>query len=151
MPTTTRGLEYPASTDAPRVWEDMQALAESADTAIGLLEHDGTSDTSIGTVAANFTSVSQVGRTALDGKLVTLTLEITSTNTITATSGNIADTLCFTLDAEYRPSETISVLFGANMLGEASITAAGAVTLRAASDNLTAGTTFRLTATFLRA
>ena len=37
MATTARGIEYPASTDAPRVWEDMQALAESVDDALDVV------------------------------------------------------------------------------------------------------------------
>jgi hypothetical protein len=38
MPLTARGYDYPASTDAPRVWEDMQALAASIDADVQLLE-----------------------------------------------------------------------------------------------------------------
>lgn len=36
MPETGMGLWYPASTAPPRVWEDMQALAESVDTLLDL-------------------------------------------------------------------------------------------------------------------
>lgn len=42
MPTTPLGLPYPASTDAPRVWQDIQSLATAADTAIGNLGKYGT-------------------------------------------------------------------------------------------------------------
>lgn len=34
MPTTTKGIEYPASTGHTRIWEHLQDLATSADTAI---------------------------------------------------------------------------------------------------------------------
>lgn len=36
MPETGMGIWYPASTAPPRVWEDMQALAESVDTLLDL-------------------------------------------------------------------------------------------------------------------
>lgn len=36
MPETSFGLPYPASTDDPRVWEDMQALAAAVDLALTL-------------------------------------------------------------------------------------------------------------------
>lgn len=34
MPTTPLGIPYPASTDAPRVWQDMQSLASQVDTLL---------------------------------------------------------------------------------------------------------------------
>lgn len=151
MPTTARGISYPASTDAPRVWEDMQELADSANTALDNLDHSGTADTAIGSAAANFTAVSQYGRTALGGHLVYVNLEITSTNAITATSGNVADTVCFTVDTEYRPSEIVNAVLGANMVGEVTLNTSGQVTIRAASDTIAAGTTFRCGFVFLKA
>lgn len=36
MPETSFGLRYPASTDDPRVWEDMQALADDVNTVLTL-------------------------------------------------------------------------------------------------------------------
>lgn len=48
MPTTPRGIPYPASTDAPRVWEDLQELADGVDSALGALSG---SDITSGTIA----------------------------------------------------------------------------------------------------
>ncbi len=36
MPETSFGIPYPASTDDPRVWEDMQAMAAALDTILTL-------------------------------------------------------------------------------------------------------------------
>lgn len=38
MPSTTRGITYPASTDDVRVWEDIQGTAETTDAALDDLE-----------------------------------------------------------------------------------------------------------------
>lgn len=109
-------------------------------------------DTSIGTVAAGFTITSQLARTALGGRDVYLFLVINSTNAITATTGNVADTTMFTLDTAYRPSEAINVVIGTGLVtGEAIINTNGTVQIRSASDSIAAGANIRLTARFLTA
>jgi len=111
-----------------------------------------TIDTSIGTPAANFTLNSGTARTLLNGVLVNLTLSIKSTNAITSTSGNVTDTLMFTLDAPYRPSETINASWGNGVTeGEVSISTAGAVTLRSAAYNIAAASNLLINAVFIRA
>lgn len=40
MPTTARGIQYPSSTDDVRVWEDIQALATTANDALDDLDAD---------------------------------------------------------------------------------------------------------------
>lgn len=71
MPTTARGIEYPLSTDAPRVWEDMQAMADSIETAIDTATDrpvcyivQGTAQT--GWTTATFTTVTFAGTDDLD-------------------------------------------------------------------------------------
>lgn len=109
-------------------------------------------DLSIGTAAANFTITEAVARTALGGRLVYVHLIMNTTNALTATSGNVADTPMFTLDAAYRPSEDISVGIGTGLVsGEALIADTGVVSIRAASDNIAAGANIRLHATFITA
>lgn len=114
---------------------------------------DIVSDNSIGTVATGFTVSSQVARVALGGKLVYVNLFLTRSGAdITATSGNIADTACFTLDSAYWPTETIALTYGnGSMDGEAQITTAGVVNLRSANANIVSGTNLRISATFIKA
>lgn len=112
------------------------------------------SDVTIGTVAAGFTvnTNGQVARTALGGKLVFVMLYLNSTNAITVTSGNIGDTTVFTLDAAYRPSDTISAIGGTGFAtGEATVDTSGVVLLRSMSDPIAAGANLRLTFMFLTA
>jgi len=115
------------------------------------LPHDGVLNGTVGTAAAGFTITSQGYRTALNGKLVSWTATITSTNAITATAGNITDTLCMTLDAAVRPSENFAQPFSGTVGGVANIAPDGSVELRVASDTIPAGMSFRVSATYLRA
>jgi hypothetical protein len=125
------------------------AYVRAAD-IIDTIEADLTSDTSVGSAAANFTLVSAVVRTALGGHLVDFTLYITTDNAITATNGNFADVAMFTLDAAYRPSEVKNACAGTgSSTGEATLSTAGVVTLRSASDSLAAGANIRVNFTYL--
>lgn len=114
------------------------------------LNHDGTADTSVGSAAANFTVNLASVRTALDGQLVYFHLYIQTTNALTASSGNIADVTCFTLDAAYRPLEVVSSVIGnGSMVGEAILNPSGTVSLRAAADTIGAGTNIRMSFCYL--
>lgn len=167
MPTTPRGIAYPASTDAPRVWEDMQELADSVETALDALDHDGTTDTAIGTAAVNFTATTALARTALGGKLVFLKFTIVNTNAINPNSfynldgtlndnliaqGNIGDTTVFTLDSEYWPTEVVAFSFDNGVVsGTGIVSTSGVVSWRAASDTIPAGSNNQFNVTFLKA
>lgn len=125
------------------------AYVRAAD-IIDTVEANMASDTSVGTTAANFTLVSAVVRTALGGKLIDFTLYITSDKAITATNGNFADVAMFTLDAAYRPAEVKNAVAGSGAsTGEATLSTAGVVTLRSASDSLGAGANIRVNFTYL--
>lgn len=114
---------------------------------------DIVSDTAVGTVGSGFTIAGQQVRTALDGKLVYVNLLLTRSGAdITATTGNIADTVCFTLDTAYCPTETVNGTFGNGFMdGEFTILSSGAVTLRSANANVASATNLRISATFIKA
>ncbi len=114
------------------------------------LDHDGTVDSTVGSAAANFSGATATVRTALNGQLVSFTLTITTTNALTASSGNITDVTCFTLDTAYRPSEPVGMAFGGNATGFAVLNTNGAVTLWALSDTISAGGTIRMSCAYLR-
>lgn len=114
------------------------------------LDHDGTADSSVGSAAANFSGASATVRTALNGHLVFFQLQITSTNALTATTGNIGDVTCFTLDAAYRPSEPVGFAWGSSVGGFGVLNTNGTVVLWVASDTVAAGSAIRLACTFLR-
>lgn len=97
MPTTPRGIPYPASTDAPRVWEDMQELADGVDSALGALSAaDITSGTfaaaRLGSGTANSTTFLrgdgswQVPAGGALGALATKAADTTRTSTTTRTA-----------------------------------------------------------------
>ncbi len=126
------------------------AYVRAAD-IVDTIEANMASDTSVGTAAANFTLVSAVVRTALGGKLIDFTLYITSDNAITATNGNFADVAMFTLDAAYRPAEVKNAVAGSGAsTGEATLSTAGVVTLRSASDSIASGSNIRVNFTYLK-
>lgn len=125
------------------------AKIDAAD-VIGL-PADASAGTSIGSASAGFTIVSANFRAALNGKLVMWVATITSTNAITATAGNIADTACLTLDAALRPSEQQEFVWTGLMVGAGNIDpTTGVVELRTASDSITAGMSIRLGAIYLK-
>ena len=107
-------------------------------------------DSSVGSAAVNFSSPTGIVKTMFDGNLIYFFLIITSTNSITATADNIADTTIFTLDSAYWPSEEVPFAFAyAAGGGWGTITTAGLVTIRTAVETIPAAATLRLTATYM--
>lgn len=104
----------------------------------------------VGTVATGF-SVNDVRvATSLGGKLVDLDLYINRTGAdIVATTGNITDTLMFTLTA-FLPSHAKSAVWGnGTTSGEAIVNTTGSISLRTSSSNLVSGTNVRLSTSYL--
>lgn len=141
VPTPAAGAKIPAASFGAQV---AAAIADL---------YTVVTDTTIGTIASGFITAAggQTARTALGGKLVYLNLNLNRSGaTITATSGNITDTLCFTLDAAYRPAETIEFAWGGNTTGVGFIdSTTGQCVLQAASDSLASGSDFRFSCSFL--
>ena len=108
-------------------------------------------DTTVGSAAANFSSPVATVRTMLGGLLVFFTLQIVTDNALTAASGNITDTTCFTLDTAYRPAEAYGCAWGSNATGFAVMNTSGALVLWTVSDTVAAGSTLRISGTWLRA
>lgn len=106
-------------------------------------------DSTVGSAAANFTLTAGTVRSILGGKVIFLSLTLVSTNAITASSGNITDTTCFTLDAAYRPTEVACSAFGGVATGFAVLNTNGTVSLWTSSDTITAGSSFRLSFTYI--
>jgi hypothetical protein len=108
--------------------------------------------TGVGTAATGFSTADMRGALALSDKLVNVDVTVTRTGAdIVATSGNIADTACFTLDPIYSPSRTVTLGWGNGAAsGEAIITSTGVITLRTASSNITTGSNLRLSTTYLK-
>jgi hypothetical protein len=156
--TADRGYPYPETSDTIDVPGDIQALADAVDADVeGLVDPDvETTTANIGTVAANFSVTDVRAATLLGGKLVNVDLYIARTGAdITATGGNITDTLMFTLAAAYRPSHAQSCSWGNGVVaGEAIINADGTINLRSSNGNITgtAGTglsSIRLSASYI--
>lgn len=123
--------------------------ADIAALVAGQLVTEVVTTATVGTVASGFTVNDVRAATMLGGHLVDLDLYLLTTAAITATAGNIADTTCFTLAAAYRPTHTLSAVFGnGSMTGEASIAPTGIVSLRGASDTIATATNIRLHATY---
>lgn len=111
------------------------------------------SDTTIATAAAGWTiNGGMIARTALGGKLVMLHIYCQRAAALTATAGNFTDEDVCTLDAAYRPSDTVNCVMGTgSATGEATIAPTGVVILRSLSDSSAAAANFRGTVTFLTA
>jgi hypothetical protein len=112
---------------------------------------DAVSDTTIGTVATGWSVSAQQSRTLLGGKLIFVDVALTRTGAgITATAGDIADTLCFTLDAAYWPSEAVVVPYRSTTLdGMGGINTDGTITLYTASATIATSATIRLSVTYI--
>ncbi len=66
MPETPFGIPYPASTDDPRVWEDMQALANGVDTILTLPARvEGSVGSTISVTATSFATLPSPGPLAI--------------------------------------------------------------------------------------
>jgi hypothetical protein len=109
--------------------------------------------TLIGTVASGFTSAGANGRAQLmlGAKLVSLGLFIPVSSTIASSSGNITDTLCFTItNSGLIPLYPVEAVFsnGATS-GDALIDVDGTITLRTSSANVGSSTNIRISATYI--
>lgn len=125
MPTTSRGLIYPASTEHTRIWEHLQNLATSADTAIGTVasainDHGSSGYIKIGSVLV------QWGRVA-----------ITGTGATTA-SGVVTYPLAFSASPQVVATVLAGSLYFANSSTPATTTCT--ITIRDRNDTVISGT-----------
>ncbi len=113
-----------------------------------------TVDTTIATAGAGWTiNAGMFARTALGGKLITIHVYCQRAAALTVTAGNLTpdETMC-TIDAAYRPSETLNMAIGTGAeTGEATLSTGGIVSLRSLSDSASAAANYRGTVTFLTA
>jgi hypothetical protein len=155
--TTNRAYTYPDSSGSVEIWTHLQALAEDVDVDVAgiitdLLTPISESGTDVGSAAANFATNSANGRLLLGGKLVYVTIDVNTNNSLTATAGNMTDTTCFTLTADYRPSELTGTLFSANAgTGQVQINADGTCVLRTLDVNIAGGGDLRFSHCFIKA
>jgi hypothetical protein len=115
---------------------------------------------SIGTVASSFTVADIRAATTMGGKLVELDFSLTLVTAIpsSATAGNIADLLCFTVtNAAYRPDHMVEFSFDNGSVGGMGvIDTDGTVTLRittyfsTSGNAVAAGTTIKFNSIFIK-
>lgn len=152
--TDERGYPYPSATDNINPPADFEALASAIDDDVQdvLTPTVTTTVATVGTVAAGFTANGARAATMLAGKLVEVSLNVTNTAGITATTGNITDTQCFTLATAYRPSDTVTATWGnGSVSGECTINTDGTVFLRSADGSIGAGSSaLRIHAMYIR-
>lgn len=109
-----------------------------------------TSSTAPGAAAANFTDAGSYA--AAWGPVKFLHIYVTTTNTITATNGNVSDVTMYTTGTSWRPPVSITCVAGNGLVtGEAILTTAGVLQLRAASDTVSAGSNLRMTLAWVAA
>jgi hypothetical protein len=153
MASTSLGIPYPASTDQPRGWEQMQAIADAVNAL--LISYDVPVNTVVaaaaGAVSAGFTVVDTRVATLSAGKLVNIDLQLAVTATLTPTTGNLSpDVTCFTIAAAFRPSRIIEVGFDNGVAsGAGIINPDGTIVLRTASSAVSSGSNVRLSATYI--
>jgi len=100
------------------------------------------------TAATGFTVSSFQGWKAGGWTFVDIFVGVTTA--ISASSGNIPDTLCATLPGDWRPATTINCQWGNGFAdGEATISPDGTVLLRSANADIAASTNIRLTGTWV--
>lgn len=86
------------------------------------------------------------------GHLVSFYALINSTNAISASGGNLADTAVATLPAGWWPLDQVNACFGnGSMDGEFIIDSSGVITLRSAVATIAAGTNLRFANTYVYA
>lgn len=152
--TAERGYPYPETTDTFDPPGDVQALADAIDADVAdLYEVDYTNDP--GAVAAGFTLWTNGARgdLALGGKLVQVWLDVNNASTLTATSGNLSDVTCYTVDAAYRPDADHYVPFSFNtgaIQGSGQLFPDGTVSLQAATGNVASGSHIRIQIMFMK-
>lgn len=161
MGTTTPNRSYriPQSTDgAANLTDYWINLGTDVDTDIGAIMSAYLTPVKVNTVAsvitaaANFTVTSAVARTLCNGKFVHVRLTVTTTNALTATSGDITDVTCGTLAAAYRPTETISAPVDGNShsVGVCVVMTDGTISLRAFADTVAALGGLTISFTFIK-
>ena len=161
MPLTGRGIQYPASTEHNRQWEHHQALATTADTAVGLATPRGASIVQPGTSASMTTSAVDLAgltvdvvTTAASGFLiVTMSLDVNCTAFTSATaftgtlvvdgvaqSGSIVHTIQSNGDrGQYAQSWYVPVGPGTHTIkGQGRISAATVTAVTTANSTITA-------------
>lgn len=106
--------------------------------------------TPVASTAINFTMVDQQVITALDGRLVTFRVQVTSTNALTATGGNLSDVTACTLSSEYWPDFEIGFPVYGAVGCVAYVQTDGDVRLANASDTVAAGSNLVISGTYLR-
>lgn len=155
MPLTpNRSYPYPASTDHDRIWEHFENLADGVDTDVAaVLTATSASGAAVATASTNFTISSAIARTMLGGKIVYVVLAIGTTNTLTASGGNINDPVIATINnAAYRPDEVTNATYSGNPgTGEAQLNADGTIVLRTLDVNISGGGTVRMAFQFIKA
>lgn len=154
--TSNRSYTYPDSTGSVEIWTHVQALADDVDTDVQAIVDDNLTPVSlsgagVGSAATNFATNSANARTALDGKLVYITIDVNTNNTLTASGGGVADTTCFTLVAALRPTEITGTIFSANNgTGQIQINPDGTCVLRTLDVNISSGGDIRFSHCYLR-
>jgi hypothetical protein len=154
--TPNFALTYPQSTDHDRLWEHFQELATDTDTALAAIlatylvpvEVNGLT---VGTLGSGFTLGSAVCRTLMNGRQVDVKLDLVSTSAITSSSGDIPDTVCFTLATAYRPTEFRNFHFSAGAPnGDVQVGTDGTVTLRSANVTIAATSNVRMSFSYIK-
>jgi len=157
MPDTSRGYTYPSSAGSVNLWEHFEVLAEEINEDVDgivtdLLTPLSASGAAVGSAGANFAVNSAVARSLLGGKLIYVTIDVNSNLTLTASGGGVADTTCFNLDTDFRPSETTGTIFSANNgTGQIQIQSDGACVLRTLDVNISAGGDIRFSHMWIKA
>lgn len=157
MPDTPeRSYTYPDSSGSVNIWEHLEELATDIDTDVqaivdGNLVPVSYSGAGVGSAAANFSVNSATARTLLAGKLVYITIDVNTNNTLTASGGGVADTTCFTLVSALRPTEITGTIFSANNgTGQIQINADGTCVLRTLDVNISSGGDIRFSHAFIK-
>lgn len=158
MPDTgNRSYTYPDSTGSVEIWTHFEALADDVDVDVQAIVDDhltpvSLSGAGVGSAAANFATNSAYARTAMDGKLVYVTIDVNTNNTLTASGGGVADTTCFTLVAAIRPTEITGTIFSANNgTGQIQINPDGTCVVRTLDVSISSGGDLRFSHSWLKA
>src|SRR5690349_11328206 len=116
--------------------------------------NDGVSPTVIttGLTAQTGFTVGSFVAYKIGGHLISFYALIASTNAISASGGNIADTPVATLPSGWWPLDQVNACFGnGSMDGEFIIDSSGVITLRSAVATIAAGTNLRFANTYVYA
>lgn len=149
---STRGATLTAPVEGMATWlEDANRLEVYNGSSWVTPEPSLSTTTSGLSAAAGFSVLDFFGHR--QGKVTSLDLYLARTGgKITATAGNIADTVCATVPSAWRPTHsTIAGCFDSGIVhGGFVLGTDGVATLRTATDDIDGGTNLRLHITFLR-